>query len=158
MPSDTPWQSRCLPATPLGPEAQGSFRAIPSADKPGQTDLGLWNVYAKGDFPTPRLRIQRLLCAASQPFAPRELLPKAVAPFMPPGARDLGHSDLYFHTGRLYFHTGRKNTVWRWSGVTRVSPTWHGCVMAPDLERTALTEEDSAPLSAFLKALNEGSN
>lgn len=50
-----------LPATPYHPDATGKFEAIPSVDKPGETDLGLWNVYANPDFPSPQSALVQIL-------------------------------------------------------------------------------------------------
>jgi hypothetical protein len=89
-----------LPPTPKHPDAQGPFRDSPGLDKPGRTDLGLWNVYANVDFLKSQFRIQRLLCHGRIRCAPPMLLPKTIALFKTPGLRDLGHSAPYFHTGR----------------------------------------------------------
>jgi cytochrome c peroxidase len=89
-----------LPPTPQHPNAKGPFRDSPAADKPGHTDLGLWNVYANADFPKPQVRIQRLLCEYDTSCSPDRLLPKMIARFKTPGLRDLSHSAPYFHTGR----------------------------------------------------------
>jgi cytochrome c peroxidase len=144
-----------LPATPQHPEAQGPFRAIPSADKPGQTDLGLWNVYANADFPKPQLRLQRLLCEAGEPCAPYLLLPNSIARFKTPGLRDLGHSAPYFHTGVNAMIEDVVRFYRRVSSMARAGQVRNG---APELQGMALTEDDIAPLSAFLKALNEDYN
>jgi hypothetical protein len=144
-----------LPPTPQHPDAQGPFRDSPAADKPGHTDLGLWNVYANADFPKPQVRIQRLLCQHNTSCGPRHLLPKTIALFKTPGLCDLGHSAPYFHTGRqgtieavVGFYTGN-------SALLRAGRLHNG---APELAGMALVTGDIAPLSAFLKALNEDYN
>lgn len=144
-----------LPPTPQHPKAQGPFRDSPAADKPGHTDLGLWNVYANADFPKPQGRIQQLLCEHNASCLPRHLLPKAIALFKTPGLRDLGHSAPYFRTGRqetieavVGFYTGI-------SALLRAGWLRNG---APQLAGMALVTGDMAPLSAFLKALNEDYN
>jgi hypothetical protein len=144
-----------LPATPQHPEAQGPFRAVPSADKPGQAHLGLWNVYANGDFPEPQLRLQRLLCEASEPCAPRPLLPNSIARFKTPGLRDLGHSAPYFHTGANNTIEDVVRFYRKVSDMARAGQLRNG---APELQGMALTEEDIAPVGAFLRALNEDYN
>jgi hypothetical protein len=144
-----------LPATPQHPEAQGPFRAIPAADKPGQTDLGLWNVYANGDFPKPQLRLQRLMCGDSEACAPGVLLPKSIARFKTPGLRDLGHSAPYFHTGRK---TTLEEVVRFYKGIADLMRNGQVRNGAPELEGMALTEEDVSPLGAFLRGLNEDYN
>jgi len=137
-----------LPPTPQHPEVQGPFRDIPSPDQPGRTDLGLWNVYANPDFPKPQAPIQQLLCAGGKPCLPQALLPKAIALFKTPGLRDLGHSAPYLHTGRK----GTLEDVLGFSNLARAGQLRNG---VPALHGMALTKEDIAPLSAFLRAWNE---
>jgi hypothetical protein len=115
----------------------------------------LWNVYANADFPKPQVRIQRLLCQHNTSCGPRHLLPKTIALFKTPGLRDLGHSAPYFHTGRqgtieavVGFYTGN-------SALLRAGRPRNG---APELAGMALVTGVIAPLSAFLKALNEDYN
>jgi cytochrome c peroxidase len=141
-----------LPPTLQRPEAQGPFRDIPSPDQPGRTDLGFWNVYGNPDFPKPQGRIQRLLCADSKPCRPQELLPKAIALFKTPELRDLGHSAPYLHTGRKDLLEDVIGFYIAFSNLARAGQLRNG---APELQGMALTQEDIAPLSAFLRALNE---
>jgi cytochrome c peroxidase len=144
-----------LPATPQHPEARGPFRAIPAADKPGWTDLGLWNIYANRDFPRPQWRIERLLCETAQPCRPGALLPKAIARFKTPGLRDLGHSAPYFHSGRQHTLEDVGRFYQGMADLARDGRVRNG---APELGGIALAAEDIAPLSAFLRALNEDYN
>jgi cytochrome c peroxidase len=144
-----------LPPTPQHPAAQGPFRDSPGLDKPGRTDLGLWNVYANADFLKPPLRIQRLLCNGSIRCAPPILLPTTIALFKTPGLRDLGHSVPYFHTGR---QEKIEDVVRFYKGISELARTEEVRNGAPELEGITLAEEDIDPLSAFLKALNEDYN
>ena len=50
-----------LPATANHPNALGTFETPPSAGNPGAVDLGLWNVYANADFPTPQGALQQIM-------------------------------------------------------------------------------------------------
>jgi len=50
-----------LPPTPQHPKATGRFALTPSISNPGNTDLGLWNVYANPDFPAPQPNFQQIL-------------------------------------------------------------------------------------------------
>jgi cytochrome c peroxidase len=50
-----------LPPTPNHPNASGIFETPPSADHPGQVDLGLWNVYSNPDFPAPQSGLEKIL-------------------------------------------------------------------------------------------------
>jgi hypothetical protein len=50
-----------LPPTTNYPDATGLFETPPSKDMPGAVDLGLWNVYANPEFPTPQPGLQQIL-------------------------------------------------------------------------------------------------
>lgn len=50
-----------LPPTPNHPDATGVFETPPVSDRPGEVDLGLWNVFANPDFPAPQPGLQRIL-------------------------------------------------------------------------------------------------
>jgi hypothetical protein len=141
-----------LPPTPQHPNARGPFRDSPAADKPGHTDLGLWNVYANADFPKPQLRIQRLLCEHDESCPPDRLLPKTIALFKTPGLRDLSHSAPYFHTGRLDTFEAVVGFYIAMSALQRTERLRNG---APELAGMALVAGDIDPLRAFLQALNE---
>lgn len=150
-----------LPATPAHPNAHEPFRARPSAARPGEADLGLWNVFANPDFPGRRRqrRIARLLCRArgsapgcARRVEPAALLDGAVALFKTPGLRDLGHSAPYFHTGR--FDT-LEDVVAFYVDVSARARAGAVRNAAPELRRMRLDAADVAPLAAFLRALDE---
>lgn len=150
-----------LPPSAARPRATGRFRAVPSATRPGFTDLGLWNVLfdpAVAD-PTRQRALARLVCSALGPRAcqrargrPSRLLDGAIALFKTPGLRDLGHSGPYLHTGAL-------DSLEAVVGFYRdVSVLARGRMLrnaAPELRRIRLAPDDVAPLAAFLRALNE---
>jgi hypothetical protein len=50
-----------LPPTTIHPKATGVFELPPVAGNPGQVDLGLWNVFANPDFPSPQSELQQIL-------------------------------------------------------------------------------------------------
>jgi hypothetical protein len=50
-----------LPPTPLHPHATGRFDDPAERNHPGHVDLGLWNVYANPDFPTPQAGLAQIL-------------------------------------------------------------------------------------------------
>jgi hypothetical protein len=50
-----------LPPTPAHPLATGIFETPPNVNAPGAADLGLWNVYANPDFPTPQAGLQQIV-------------------------------------------------------------------------------------------------
>jgi hypothetical protein len=150
-----------LPATPTHPFARGPLRAIAAADRPGVTDLGLWNIYRNPDFPLRRhqRRVGRLVCLAmgrtrcrASRNDPARMLEGAVGLFKTPSLRDLGHSAPYLHDGsadtledvlRFYLEAA---TLAR-AGTLRNA--------APELAAIDIGEADVAPLAAFLRALNE---
>lgn len=83
---------------------------------------------------------------------PASILPLTIARFKTPTVRDLGHS-------QPYLHTGRKNTV---EDVVRFYMEFSGRSRAgtvrnadPEMKLISLDPSTLAPLSAFLKSLNE---
>jgi cytochrome c peroxidase len=126
-----------------------------------QVDLGLWNVFANPDFPNleHQRRLARVVCRALGKDACRvarddrgALLDAAMALFKTPGLRDLGHSGPYFHDGsadtledvvQFYRDTAARARA----GLLRNA--------APELLAVDLRAEDVAPLTAFLRSLNE---
>ena len=171
-----------LPATEQHPHALGPFRAIPSAGNAYLTDLGLWNVFANPDFPSPQRRIRRILCADelesalpifnpgqsddadttldrvmdSPAFAgwcrPNRLLAKSTALFKTPGLRDLGHSAPYMHNGQFDSLEQIVNFYRSSSDLQRADRLRNG---DRRLASIRMIDQDVAPLTAFLRALNE---
>jgi cytochrome c peroxidase len=147
-----------LPATPQHPKASTRFRSIPVKDRAGYTDLGLWNVFANPDMPKPQKRLRAFMCDAvkrdkeANVCSTRLLLPLTIARFKTPVLRDLGHSSPYMHTGgfdtlesviAIYIDTSDRAR----RGTLRNA--------APELRNVRIGTGDVAPLTAFLKALNE---
>ncbi len=155
-----------LPATEQHPTAQEPFRAVPSAPTPQQTDLGVWNIFANPDFPKTQPQIWRTLCKdvlngnfhvwnIIRHCRPSRLLPKSIARFKTPGLRDLSHSAPFSHTGQAdtlddVIRGYINNSELRREGELRNGDR--------QLKGIALIEEDIAPLTAFLKSLNEDYN
>jgi len=150
-----------LSPSPEHPHAAGPFRAVPSVDRPGRTDLGLWNSFQNPSFSNHEQQraIVDVVCRsiAPRPCAgprrrPAALLDAAVALFKTPSLRDLGHS-------APYLHTGRKDTLEDVVAFYRAMSerARHGRVRngARDLAGIALRDTDAAPLVAFLRSLNE---
>jgi cytochrome c peroxidase len=140
--------------TPQHPTASGHLRHLVDGDKPGDTDLGLWNVFANPDLPRPQAKLKRILCRqhADVPCNTKALLPYTIAAFKTPVLRDLGHSNPYMHTGEF-------NTL---EDAVRFYVTTSALLKAEqlrnadrELQSVNLHVEDIAPLVAFLKALNE---
>jgi cytochrome c peroxidase len=148
-----------LPATPSYPRAREPFRAIAAANTPGRTDLGMWNLVQNPEFPDRRLqrRLTRMVCASQGPLArcprtPDALVEASIGLFKTPGLRTLGQSAPYLHTGgkdtiedvvRFYVKT---------SALARAGQLRNG---ARELQDMRISDADVAPLSAFLRALNE---
>jgi cytochrome c peroxidase len=149
-----------LPATPTRPTALGRFRAVPIAEDPGRTDLGLWNVLLNPDLARDRheRRLARLVCRSRGlgPGCARAgadaLLAHAVGVFKTPGLRDLGHSGPYNHTGAAdtleevveFYITSAALAE---DGRLRNAP--------PEFAQMKLGGGDVARLGAFLRSLNE---
>jgi hypothetical protein len=137
-----------LPPTARHPRASGPFLDIPSVDRPGATDLGLWNVFANPDIP----RIRNLLCRNGTPCVDRQLLDQTIATFKTPGLRDLGHSGPYLHTGRADALGNVIGLYAKFSNLARAGKMRNA---DPLLEGIALKPSDGEALVAFLKSLNE---
>ena len=141
-----------LPPTAKQPKALGPFLEIPSVDKPGLTDLGLWNVFANPDQPLAQPALRRLLNGDSRPQSDDVLLPKTIGLFKTPSLRGLAFSGPYLHTGRKDTLEEVIEFYLRMSRLAREGKVRNA---APELSGILLKEEDIAPLAAFLRSLNE---
>jgi cytochrome c peroxidase len=141
-----------LPPTPKHPRAFGPFLEIPSADKPGLTDLGLWNVVANSDQPLAQPALRRLLNADSRRQPDDVLLPKTIGLFKTPSLRGLAFSGPYLHTGRK---DTLEEVIEFYIRMSRLGREGNVRNAAPELSGILLKEEDIAPLAAFLRSLNE---
>jgi cytochrome c peroxidase len=141
-----------LPPTERHPKATGRCRAVAAIDRPGFTDLGLWNVLGNPDMPHPQGRIIETLCGGDGPCTAASLLPRAIAAFKTPGLRDLGHSGPYMHNGSL-------DTLEDVLGfyVTASAQARSGALRnpAPQIADVHISAADIEPLAAFLRSLNE---
>ncbi|HCU25920.1 MAG TPA: hypothetical protein DF383_12960 [Deltaproteobacteria bacterium] len=145
-----------LPASSHFPGGSGVFLDAAALDKPGHTDLGMWNVFGNPALPKPQAALRELLCRrVSDPAAScsvEALLPLALALFKTPGLRDLGHSQPYMHNGAfdtlesVILHYIRFSDHAR-SGRMRNTPS--------EFEGMALRMEDMPLLVKFLQSLNE---
>lgn len=143
-----------LPATETHPVALEPFRAVPTAGTPTLTDLGVWNVFANPDMPVPQPKIRAILCDDQQPcpLPDATLLDRAIARFKTPGLRDLGHSAPFMHNGQFDTLEQTVDFYREISDLQRAGDLRNG---DRELGGTALTAQDIAPLTAFLRALNE---
>jgi cytochrome c peroxidase len=143
-----------LPATAQHPAASERFRTYVNFDKPGYTDLGLWNVFANPDMPVPQEKLTKILCQQHRVnnCTAKRLLPLTIAAFKTPVLRDLGHSNPYFHNGQ--FNTLEEAVNFY---ITSSALAKSGQLRNADRELSAIniSTRDIAPLVAFLKALNE---
>jgi cytochrome c peroxidase len=154
---------RWLPATEAHPQAQEPFRRPVDPARPEHADLGVWNVFANPDFPAPQGALRRALCRAvregaraSGPSRGRcgeaRLLRASLARFKTPGLRDLSHAGPYLHTGGF---DALEDVVRFYRDVSDLARA--GALRNGDaaLARIALVDADVAPLTAFLRSLDE---
>ena len=143
---------RWLPPTGKHLRAHGPFLDIPAADKPGRTDLGLWNVFANPDQPRAQPALRRLLNGDARPQPDDILLPRTIALFKTPSLRGLAFSGPYLHNGRK---DTLEEVIEFYIRMSRLARDGKVRNAAPELSGILLKEEDIAPLAAFLRALNE---
>lgn len=145
---------RYLPATHAHPSYQEPFRTVPSAARPGLTDLGVWNIFVNPDMPEPQATIRAMLCESQHPcpLADSALLDRAIARFKTPGLRDLGHGGPYMHNGQF---TTLDDTVRFYRDAADQARTGALRNGAAQLQGIALTPANVSSLVAFLKSLNE---
>ena len=141
-----------LPATALHPHASGRFRSAPSLMRPGNADLGLWNVLGNPDMPKPQAAIAALLGRERTGGGPTAALSLAIGCFKTPSLRDLGHSAPYLHSGRSDSLEQVLAHYVEFSARARA-----GTMRNPDprLRGIVLGQPDIHALVAFLKSLNE---
>jgi cytochrome c peroxidase len=141
-----------LPPTATHPQATGQFRSTPSADKPGFTDLGLWNIFANPDEPNPQEKIAEVLFHTHGRLSEEELLPQTIAVFKTAGLRDLAQSAPYFHTGGKDTFDDVINFYISMANLARTGKLRNP---DPEIARIRLTPDDLPLLRAFLQALTE---
>jgi cytochrome c peroxidase len=149
-----------LPSSAAHPFASEPFRALVDPAYPGFADLGVWNVFQNANLTDANRakRMDRLVCAsAPDPTACRQSsrsdrLAASVALFKTPGLRDLGHSNPYFHTGKVDTLEDVVRTYIRTSRLEQAGALRNG---ADELRAMHIDESDVAPLAAFLRSLNE---
>ncbi|HXK08122.1 MAG TPA: hypothetical protein VMT70_00620 [Vicinamibacteria bacterium] len=139
-----------LPPSAAHPAALGIFRRPAARERPGQTDLGLWNVWANPSIPAPQAAIAEALGVSGRSAA--EVLPRTAAAFKTPGLRGLGQSAPYFHTGRMASVEQAVQFYALFSQKARLGRVFNA---APEIQGIFLSTADVAPLVAFLEALDE---
>lgn len=143
---------RWLPPTAQRPGAPGPFLDIPARDRPGRTDLGLWNVFANPDHPGVQPALRESLAEGLDRPGEDRLLALAVGRFKTPSLRGLAHSDPYLHNGSQDTLEDVVRFYLRASSRFRAGQLRNG---APELGAMRLEEEDVELLAAFLRSLNE---
>ena len=143
--------NRWLPASAQHPTAGGRFLLPVAADRPGDADLGLWNVYANPALPAAQVAIEKMLSQGGR-LSRGEILARSLGRFKTSSLRDLGQSPPYFHAGTA---STIEEAI---SFYQRISALAHAGEMRnapPEYFAMRLGPNDVAPLAAFLRALNE---
>jgi cytochrome c peroxidase len=145
-----------LPPSARRPDRRGPFRAAPARDRPGDADLGVWNMVGNPDAAAVEPALQQALCplivAGPGPCDLEELLPLTIASFKTRGLRNLGHSGPYFHDGRAATLEDTVSHYMIASLLLANNQLRSGDIAIEWLE---IGSGDIAPLAAFLRALNE---
>jgi cytochrome c peroxidase len=146
-----------LPVTTAHPDASSRFRSGTSIQKPGYTDLGLWNIFANPDMPAPQQKLRAILCqqaavAGIKDCQDNKLLERAIAAFKTPVLRDLGHSAPYMHTAQF---DDLKQVVSFYISSSAMARNGQLRNNAAELTGIHINPEHVEPLVAFIKSLNE---
>jgi hypothetical protein len=141
-----------LPANAKHPANTGTFRAAASADHPGETDLGVWNVFGNADIPTPQRQLKLVARELFGPLPVAATLDKTIATFKTPGLRDLGHSQPYQHNGSQDDLRQVMGFYARVGGMAR-----QGLIRNADprLGGIQFTRDEAELMVKFLNSLNE---
>lgn len=141
-----------LPRSAAHPDTDNRFASPPDPERPGRTDLGMWNIFANPDHPKAQGHLRSLLSETGGPADDDTLLSRAVATFKTPTVRDPDQSAPYLHTGdkdtvakviRFYRSMSEKARA----GLVRNAD--------PELSRIRLEPRDEIALEAFLHSLDE---
>lgn len=130
---------------PNAAEAQrpaARFRETPSKRKPGEVDLGHWNIVDVKRSPLRRADEND-----------EQFLQRMIGTFKTPTLRHLAYSYPYFHNGTYTSLEDTLREIMRLSELARAGRVRQA---DPQLARIKLSEADLGPLTAFLNALNEG--
>jgi cytochrome c peroxidase len=141
-----------LPATPNHPNATENFRRAASAGHPEFADLGLWNIYLNPDIPNPQANLKSVVCAAGKDCSVDQGLESTIAEFKTPTLRDLEDSAPYFHNGSKLTFTDVVTFYLNTSQLARQGALRNA---PPEFKSMSISQDDVAPLAAFLKSLTE---
>ncbi|MDT8402990.1 hypothetical protein [Sulfuriflexus sp.] len=127
------------------------YRDIAAKDRPGYTDLGIWNIL--GNPATSLMHqnvLRKRLCASA--CEPNMAMAKSIAAFKTPLLRDLGHNAPYMHDGSK---DTLEDVLAHYVQVAHLARAGKLRNSSADIEAVSLTASDIKPLAAFLRALNE---
>lgn len=144
--------AKYLPASAAQPNALSMFRAKPSKQKPGNTDLGLWNITANANIPGPQKKIKAILCKGRANCTADIMLNKSIAAFKTPSLRDTGHSAPYMHTGEL---NTLSEVIAMYISNSELAKQDRLRNSSTEILKIELDTTDIKYLIAFLNALNE---
>lgn len=127
------------------------FASLVDRNRPGRTDLGLWNTWKNPSLAKPQIAIEKTLCPKSS-CTPDSIAEKAIARFKTSGLRDLADSAPYFHTGKI--STMEESVLFY---VRSASLARKNLLRNADSELTKihLRQSDVKPLTDFLLSLTE---
>jgi cytochrome c peroxidase len=118
------------------------YRETPSKRKPGEVDLGHWNIVDVKRSPLRRAE-----------ESDEQFLQRMIGTFKTPTLRHLAHSYPYFHNG---IYTSLEDTLREIMRLSELARAGRVRQADPQLARIKLNEADLGPLMAFLNTLNEG--
>ena len=151
---------RFLPPTAQHVNATGRFRSPASKQKPGYTDLGMWNIFGNADMPKPQERLTAFMCVQWSKKRAHEknnctqesLLPLTIARFRTPLLRDLGHSNPYMHNGAF---DSLDSVMVFYVEMSQLAHRKQLRNAAAEYRSMRIKSSDIPALTAFIKALNE---
>jgi cytochrome c peroxidase len=133
------------------PELGKQYKNIAKKDKPGYTDLGIWNILGNPDTSVAhQQRLRKRLCGDACPAA--MAIEKSLAAFKTPLLRDLGHNAPYMHDGSK---ATLEDVLTHYLQISNLARNGKLRNSSADVEAIDLTAGDIKPLAAFLRALNE---
>lgn len=141
-----------LPPSAHHPDATGRFGSVPTRARPGFVDLGVWNVYGNLEMPGAQAGLHALLSSRFGTPEPEALLARSVALFKTPGLRGLSLSAPYLHTGQA---STLESAMFFYRFTAELGRAQALRNPDPEISRIFLSRFDGAPLSAFLRSLNE---
>lgn len=133
------------------PGIMPQYRSVATLNKPGHTDLGVWNIVGNTTIAAEhRKNLRKHLCGES--CTEKTAIEKSLAAFKTPLLRDLGHNAPYMHDGSK---DTLEDVLAHYLQVSEMARAGKLRNSSSDLKEISLTVSDISPLAAFLRALNE---